>query len=352
METVEMEKGMEWRPESAPTQAEELKAARRHFSRIGLSYLIGTALFFGIQYLAIYLAGLLRPELLKNGNTYLLTYMLPTYLISMPALYLIVKRIPAKAPERRAMKPGHFVLAAIMAFALMYAVNLVGVIITTLIGFFKQSQVQNGLMGIVMTTNPLVMLLIMVICAPIMEELLFRKLIVDRTVRYGQGVAVVLSGLMFGLFHGNLNQFLYATALGMFLAFLYVKTGNLKITIAIHMLVNLMGSVVSSSVLKLLDMEELLRAQAGGTRDGAMTEYVFTHMAGLMIYIGYAFLILGITIAGGVLLIVFAAKRRFTLERGEVVIPRGKRFRTVILNVGMTVYCVVWIGMIVYLLLR
>lgn len=289
---------------------------------------------------------------MKNGNTYLLTYMLPTYLISMPALYLIVKRIPAQAPKRCAMKPGHFVLAAIMAFALMYAVNLVGVIITTIIGFFKQNGVQNGLVGIVMTTNPLVMLLIMVICAPVMEELLFRKLIVDRTVRYGQGTAVVLSGLMFGLFHGNLNQFLYATALGMFLAFLYVKTGNLKITIAIHMLVNLMGSVVSSSVLKLLDMEELLKAQAGGMRDGALMEYVYTHMGGLIIYLGYAFFIIGITIAGGVLLIVFAAKRRFTFERGEVVIPRGKRFGTVILNVGMTVYCVVWIGMIVYMLLQ
>ena len=56
----------------------------------------------------------------------------------------------------------------------------------------------------------IVTFLYMVICAPILEEYIFRKLIVDRTVKYGQGVAVVLSGLMFGLFHGNLNQFAYA----------------------------------------------------------------------------------------------------------------------------------------------
>ena len=56
-------------------------------------------------------------------------------------------------------------------------------------------------------SNMMVTFLYMVICAPILEEYIFRKLIVDRTVKYGQGVAIVLSGLMFGLFHGNLNQF-------------------------------------------------------------------------------------------------------------------------------------------------
>ena len=47
-----------------------------------------------------------------------------------------------------------------------------------------------------------------VIIAPVMEELVFRKYLVDRLVPYGQKTAVVLSGLFFGLFHGNFISFL------------------------------------------------------------------------------------------------------------------------------------------------
>ena len=40
-------------------------------------------------------------------------------------------------------------------------------------------------------------------------------------------------------------------------------------------------------------------------------------------------------------------KRRFVLERGSVVIPKGKRFRTMIGNVGMGIYSIFWIVMII-----
>ena len=48
-----------------------------------------------------------------------------------------------------------------------------------------------------------------------------------------------------------------------------------------------------------------------------------------------------------VLLIVCIVKRKFALEKGTVVIPRGRRFRTVIGNVGMVIYCVFWAVMII-----
>ena len=43
---------------------------------------------------------------------------------------------------------------------------------------------------------------------------MFRKLLIDRIVPFGQRVAVVVSGLAFGLFHGNFYQFFYAFSLG------------------------------------------------------------------------------------------------------------------------------------------
>lgn len=328
------------------TQPDEVKAARKHFSRLGISYLAGTIAIFAVQLLALAIANAVAPDLMGNMNIYLLVTMMPTYLIAIPFLILLVRRIPAQTPGKHPMKPGQFAVSAIMAFALMYLANFIGTIITTVIGLLKKGAVENTIANMVTSASPLMMLFIVVICAPVIEEFVFRKLIVDRTVRYGQGTAVVLSGLMFGLFHGNLNQFVYATALGMFLAFLYVKTGKLKITIAIHMMVNFMGSIVSAWVIRLVNLEVLVGLN--GSDMEAVMEYLSENMLGFLVYMLYAFCILGVMIAGVVLLIVFAAKKRFRFERGSVSIPQGKRFRTVILNLGMGLYCVFWIGMIIY----
>lgn len=341
-----MEQGTAQGGNAYMTPPDEVKAARKHFSKLGGGYLAGTIAIFAVQLLALEIAKAAMPGMMKNMDIYLLVTMMPMYLIAIPFLVLLVRRLPAQTPQKRTMKPGQFAVSVIMAFALMYVANIIGTIITTIIGLLKRGSVGNTLVGVVTSASPLVLLFIVVICAPVIEEFVFRKLVVDRTIRYGQGTAVVLSGLMFGLFHGNLNQFVYATALGMFLAFLYAKTGKLKITIAIHMMVNFMGSMVSTWVIKIVNLEALMSLNGGDMR--AVIEYLSENMLGFLVYMLYAGCIFGIMIAGVVLLIVSAVKKRFRFERGSVSIPKGKRFGTVILNLGMGLYCVFWIGMIIY----
>lgn len=177
-----------------------------------------------------------------------------------------------------------------------------------------------------------------------MEELIFRKLIVDRVARFGQGVAIVVSGVMFGLFHGNLSQFMYATVLGMFLAFLYVKTGNIKITIGIHMVINFMGGVVSTLLLKAIKYEELLELSSSGDVN-ALMQFYMDNLPGWIAYMLYIVFIFAVVIAGIILLIVF--RKRFKVETGEVAIPKGKRFMTVFVNLGMLAFCLFWIATII-----
>lgn len=326
---------------------EGLKMSRKHFSKVGWMYVAGTILICIVQLVPLVLVEVLQPSWASNSNATMLVSMLPMYLIGMPVLMLLLKQIPAEHLEQRKMKTGQFVVAAIMCFAVMYVSNIIGTIITTIIGAVKGSEVQNQIMNITSDLNVLTIFFIMVICAPIMEELIFRKFLVERTVRYGQGVAVVLSGLMFGLFHGNLNQFVYAFALGVFLAYLYVKTGNLKITIALHMIINFFGGVVSTQLIKLINLDEYYNLVSEGMDMDAMMNYFMEHLAGWAVYFIYVVFILGVMIAGIVLIIVNLVKKRFTLNSGEIVIPKGKRFSTVILNAGMIVYCIIWIAMII-----
>lgn len=326
---------------------ESLKTTRKHFSGLGWMFTLGTVIIFAVQLIPLKLAEWFKPEWVQNADIALTLSMLPMYLVGMPALIALVKRVPAETVEKKQMKWWQFLLALIMCFGVMYASNLVGTVISTIIGLIKGSAVQNSILNLATSISMLLAVLYMVICAPFMEEYVFRKLIVERTVKYGQGVAVVMSGLMFGLFHGNLNQFVYAFTLGCCLAFLYVKTGNLKITIAIHMAINFMGSVVSLSLLDMLDLDRYLEIIAGGMDADALMAYMSENILGWIFYMMLIFFMIASILTALILFILSAVKKKITFERGQVVIPRGKRFSTVILNVGMLLYCIFWIVMIV-----
>ena len=91
--------------------------------------------------------------------------------------------------------------------------------------------------------QPIILLIItVVILGPIAEEIIFRWMIFGR-IRYyfGSRWAIILSGLMFGLYHMNMVQFVFAALLGFGFAYLYDKSGNIYITIIAHMIINMIG---------------------------------------------------------------------------------------------------------------
>lgn len=327
-------------------EVDGLTSARKHFSKLGGAFILGTLAIYAVQILCVTVIRLLRPEWLEQGDIALMASTLPMYLVGMPILILLVKRIPREPVARHPMKAGQFVLSVIMCYAIVYMSNIVGNIITALVGLLKGKMVQNVLMDVAGSTSLWMIAFYMVLCAPILEEYVFRKLIVDRTVRYGQGVAVLLSGLIFGLFHGNMNQFVYAFGMGVFLAYLYVKTGNIKVTIALHMLVNFVGGFVSTGLMRMVDLEEFERVFTAMEQE-AMAAFLQEQMAGILALAVFGLFVVGMTIAGSVLLIVSLVKHKFVLEGGAVTIPKGERFRTVILNLGMLSYCLFWIAVII-----
>ncbi len=83
---------------------------------------------------------------------------------------------------------------------------------------------------------------VMVVAAPLCEEWFFRRVLMNRLLRYGEWPAALISGLLFGLIHGNLSQFFYAAALGVFFGLIYARTGRLRYGILLHALINFFGS--------------------------------------------------------------------------------------------------------------
>ena len=78
-----------------------------------------------------------------------------------------------------------------------------------------------------------------VIIGPISEELIFRGAIFDRfRIAYSFWIANALQALLFGVYHMNLIQGLYAFLLGMLLGMIAYATGSILASIATHMIFN------------------------------------------------------------------------------------------------------------------
>lgn len=318
---------------------EILKTYKKHFSSLGLMYFLGALIIIGVQVAVSMLVLAFAPSLLDNPNLSLLVSMLPTYAIAFPLTSLLIHQVPGVQMKKHNMKPTQLLGAFAISYALMYLSNLAGQFFTNIIGIIKGSPVDDAIADLVSELNPLTAFFVMVLLAPALEEWIFRKLLVDRTIRYGEGTAIFLSGLMFGLFHGNLNQFVYTFLVGAFWAFIYVKTGRLRYTIYLHMALNFMGSVGSLFFLDAISTLE------GGSSAMNGFHFLLGMLLPLAIVIPYLIVVFGLVISGIVLLV--TNWKRFRLIPAELFIPKEKRFSVIFLNVGMILYVLFWIIQII-----
>ena len=322
----------------------EFKTNRKHFSKVGLVMFFGTLIIYGVQLLATVIIQNI-PAIEQNADLYMICTMLPTYAIAYPLIFLMFKIVPAdEGVEKKKMKVSHIFIAFAICYAGTYLSNLVGTFITTIIGIINQKEVENVMVNVTSQISLWCNFLIVVVAAPIMEELLFRKFLIDRMSKYGQGVAVFMSGLLFGLFHGNLNQFMYAFLIGVLFGFIYVKTRNIIYTIIMHMITNFIGGFVSTVMLDMIDYYTLMELTATSEPEVLFT-FLKEHALGLVVFMFYSMVLMAIVVFGIVMF--FVNKRKFTLEAGEVTIEKGQRFKTVILNLGMMLFCIFWIAMII-----
>lgn len=292
-------------------------AYKKDFSSIGIRMLISTAVILLLQIGAQSLALTLFPQWQNDLTILLVVTMVPLYVLGFPFSFFLMRKKDMSSIEKHAMTAGQLAVSFLMCFGIMIAGNLIGLGVTKGISLIKGAPVQNALLNVVTGGSLWITAIFTVLCAPVFEEILFRKLICDKVIKYGEGCAVVLSGLIFGLFHMNFNQFFYAFFLGCFFAFIYVKTGNLKYTILLHMLINFFGSVLGVIIMT-LDQ---------------------TKPYAVAISVIYSLCVYGMAIAGIVLLIV--KRHSLTLSSGEIFIEKGQRFKTMILNAGMLLYCLV-----------
>ncbi len=111
------------------------------------------------------------------------------------------------------------------------------------------------------------------IIAPIIEEILFRGIVMYGLMKNYRGwYAVFMSGLLFSLFHLNPWQMTYTFFLGLFLGWIVLKTKSLPLSILVHSINNL---IVLLSIQYEQQISEIAIAQLDGASKLKLAIFVF-----------------------------------------------------------------------------
>lgn len=134
-------------------------------------------------------------------------------------------------------KAVNIVLAVILAASSSVGLN----VLLTLTGFVQTSEVYRDVArqqyGVIFGIGAVLFGLI----SPITEEIVFRGLVFNRMRRYYPTmVAIVMSGVLFGVYHGNLVQGVYGGCMGILLAYTYERIRSFLVPCLFHATANLM----------------------------------------------------------------------------------------------------------------
>ena len=331
------------------------KLARKQLSRIGFVYLAGTVFLLALELSLVRLFQFGNPDGGYDSSVLTFCNLFLRFVLGYPLMLCLIHLVKKGKPiPEKKMKAGSIFTAFFMSYAMAMIANIIGLLLTSIINAFHGGGNITDLQETMLALPSVWLILFVCVGAPVFEELIFRKALIDRAIYCGEGIAIAMSGVMFGLFHGNLNQFVYAAALGAFFAFIYVRTGKIRYTMILHAMVNSMGTI-GTLLLKLLS--EGTDGYLQGTE--VLTLVSSPDLYGLLrdplsgaMYLGGAIglciwlLAIAAFVITGIILWIVKGKRLFLLPSRELSVPKGKRFSAAFLNPGMICFSMVWILLI------
>lgn len=232
----------------------DLNSAKRNVGfvavAIGFIFLVTLLVQFVIQIVLM----LTRPELLYSQLALQIINSVSMYLIAMPlSLIFFLRCKQVQRPERQKLPKTFLFQLFCVCMAGTYVCSMVGNYINEIFSAFLRREAVNPVEEMTSVMPWWQIVIFIVILAPVFEELFFRKLVIDRLLPYGELPAILISGVAFGMAHGNFNQFFYAAAIGIVFGFIYLRSGKIIYSIVLHMIFNLIGGLYTTEAIRFLE---------------------------------------------------------------------------------------------------
>lgn len=162
-------------------------------------------------------------------------------ILALPSLvYMIIYKLPYKETVRfKKMKFSDMMLCILFGILIQPVLTL----LNGLSMVFSTNTTSVFMFSLSEQVPFLAALFLMAVVPCILEETVYRGVFYNEYSKINPWHAAMLSGLLFGLMHGNINQFCYAAVMGIVFALLIEATGSILSTMLIHFWINA-GSVV------------------------------------------------------------------------------------------------------------
>ena len=318
----------------------------RTMNSIGWKYGLMAIIYIVLNYGISFLLRLLVPNFVEN-HTILITYLMIIFtvdLVSFPLIFLLTLKMPKAQIEKKRLGFGKFLLCVLIMYGLIFVGALIGLVFHGVLTIPFNNNESTKLVNLLINSNSFVRILIVGVIAPIFEELIFRKVLIDHVAPKGELVAILASGIMFGLFHGNFQQCFFACFIGFLFAYIYLKTGRVIYTILLHMTLN---TVTSGITIGLIKWFYKVAESIGLDINAASSDASLYNVAGAeklvlpsMALIGWILLLFLIMIAGLVTFIVIACMKKIKINRAEEDDSFGKQALSIIASPLMWIFYV------------
>lgn len=174
---------------------------------------------------------LLTPLTIMEASIYWTIF---SFLAGLVIVLVMMKPDMEMRSARDAASFGGVILWSVTGFFMAYLAQVAAVMIETmLLGIEPGSENTQFIMEISQAT-PLFVIIPMII-APILEEIVFRKIIFGSFYKHMNFFfAALLSALIFGFIHGEPQHILIYASMGFVFSYVYVKTKRLIAPILVH----------------------------------------------------------------------------------------------------------------------
>lgn len=313
---------------------------KKYFNRTGVSYFAFGAIAMGLQFLISLVIGKIWPMAFIHDWLVWLISFGSMYLAAFPVCAKLMKKLPQKQLYQHDMRFKTWILLMSMIICLMFFGSIVGNIVDTVITGASGLAGGSDAKDLVMGSNLGIVLLVVVVIGPIVEEILFRKILIDRLIVFGDKAAILISAIMFALFHGNFTQLFYAFGVGLMFGYVYVRTGRLKYSITMHIAVNFLGGFVPALFMKLMDLSQMQYNLYMGELGSVMNRMGV--VVGLLLF---ELAMIGVAITGLVMLIRY--RKRFAFKQGEMQLGRKEVLKNFVTHPGMILYLALCVFMFI-----
>ncbi len=316
--------------------------SKKYFSTVGLAVFTFMFVSYGVSFGVMLLLSRFAPTLIENSTFLNLLSMAVQYGAALPISASILCRLPKDTNPSEKLGARSWLFGLCVAFTFMSVGNTVGQFIISLLEAGLGRAITNPVESTATAASFIENFIFFVLLAPIIEELVFRKLICDRLLPLGEGYAIFLSAAIFGLIHGNLHQFFYAFLTGMLFSAVYVKTGRIRYTLIYHMIINFLGGVLvpwAVGALEPIMTEEMMARLTEAMQSAdpavleAMSSELMPYMLPVLAFTAYELLFSLLSIVG--VFVLFRSMRKFKPREGLLPPAKEGRVANIFCNAGV-----------------